>query len=186
MLAACVKRKDSSGEPMPAFASYRRGGLYAPTEYPDSTHKWSQCSCFFSKSPLSPTFPNSQVLVILGSASSSFPCLQTKWICPSRLPIGGSFVEIFLAASKKHAHANAHVAVCPSLSHRLRARTKQSARHRISPPPVATRSRQAAPFLHSTSYPQPDTQHSPRSLSIEQAAINYTAATTSVHLVAPH
>ena len=92
----------------------------------------------------------------------------------------------FAARTPTHAHANAHVAVSPSLSHRLRARTKQSDRHRISPPPVATRSRQAAPFLHSTSYPQPDTQHSLRLLSIEQTAINYTAATTSVHLVAPH
>jgi hypothetical protein len=56
----------------------------------------------------------------------------------------------------------------------------------LSPPPVANRSRQAAPFLHSTSYPKPDTQASPGVDSIEQEAVNHTAATTSVHLVAPH
>jgi hypothetical protein len=88
------------------------------------------------------------------------------------------------ACTPTHAHINAR----SSLSHRLRARTQRPDRHRIiSPPPVATRrSRQAAPFLHSTSYSQPDTQASPQALSIEQAAINHTAADTSVHLVAPH
>jgi len=56
----------------------------------------------------------------------------------------------------------------------------------LSPPPVANRSRQAAPFLHSTSCPKPDTQASPGVDSIEQEAVNHTAATISVHLVAPH
>ena len=45
-----------------------------PTEYPDSTHKWSQCSCFFcfNQISLSRTFPFPN-LVTLGSASSLSP-----------------------------------------------------------------------------------------------------------------
>ena len=60
-----------------------------PTEYPDSTHKWSQCSCFFcfNQISLSPTFPFPN-LVTLGSASSLSPANSSG--SASSLPIGGS------------------------------------------------------------------------------------------------
>jgi len=52
--------------------------------------------------------------------------------------------------------------------------------------PADTASRQAAPFLPSTTKPEPHTQASSRAHSIEQKAILHTAAATSVHLAAPH